>query len=90
MSLINHKQRSRKGDSTMPHLNNIANIRINNVLAGGNVNMGDAIFEGSSANTEATGGQSILGDEYASPVNHNFELNYDNDADIIDQPTKVV
>jgi hypothetical protein len=74
----------------MPHLNNIANIRINNVFANGNVNMGDALLEGTSANAEGVGGQSIIGDEFASPVTHDFILNFNNDPDIIDQPTKVV
>lgn len=70
----------------MPHMNNIGNIRINNVFSNGTVNMGSAIHKGLAANTEAVGGQTIIGDEYASPVTHNYNINLNNDPDLIDQP----
>ncbi len=70
----------------MPHANNIVNIRINNVSGNGSVNMGSAIHKGYAANAEGVGGQTIIGDEYASSSNHNSILNFNNDPDLVDQP----
>ena len=51
----------------MPHLNNICIFELIMYRVNGNVNMGNAILEGTSANSEGVGGQSIIGDEFASP-----------------------
>jgi len=52
--------------------------------------MGDAIQKGHSANSEGVGGQTIVGDEHLSPVTHDYNMNFYNDPDIIDQPQKQV
>lgn len=70
----------------MPHINNIFNIRINNISSNGSVNFGNVIIKGNSANAKSVGGQSVTGDLIASPANHNFNKNIANDPDLIDQP----
>ena len=70
----------------MTHVNNIFNIRVNNVSSNGSVNFGNVILKGNSANSKAVGGQSVIGDLVNSPANHNFNKNLNNDPDVIDQP----
>jgi hypothetical protein len=74
----------------MPHINNIFNIRINNVSSNGSVNFGNVIMKGNSANAKSVGGQSVTGDLIASPANHNFSKNIMNDPDVIDQPQTTI
>ena len=72
----------------MTHVNNIFNIRINNISSNGSVNFGNVIIRGNTANAKAVGGQSVIGDSFGSPANHNFNKNLMNDPDLIDQPTQ--
>jgi len=74
----------------MPHLNNIIHIRINAVSGNGVVNMGNAVLEGFSANAEGVGGQTIVGDEIASPATIDYSFNFFNDPDIVDQQQKTL
>lgn len=73
----------------MTHVNNIFNIRINNISSNGSVNFGNVIIKNNTANSKAVGGQSVIGDSFASPANHNFNKNLMNDPDLIDQPTEL-
>lgn len=69
---------------TIPtHANNIFNINIDNLSSNGNINFGNAIQEGLSANDKASGGQEIFGDLNQSG-NLNFNIIIDPDA--TDQP----
>ncbi len=70
---------------SLAHINNIFNIRINSVSSNGSVNFGNVILKGNSANAKEVGGQSIIGDTFASPANHNLVRNVMNDPDVIDQ-----
>lgn len=74
----------------MPHINNIFNIRINNVSSNSSVNFGNVIMKGNSANAKTVGGQSVTGDLIASPANNNFSKNIMNDPDVIDQPQTTI
>lgn len=69
----------------MPHVNNIFNIKVNNVSSNGSINFGNTIHKGHSANTKSVGGQTVIGD--ASP-SANFGKNLVSDPDLIDQPQK--
>lgn len=69
----------------MAHINNIFNIKINNISSNGSVNFGNTIHKGHSANAKSVGGQSVIGD--ASPANM-VNRNAVSDPDLIDQPQK--
>ena len=69
----------------MPHVNNIFNIRVNNVSSNGSVNFGNVIHKGHMANSKMVGGQTILGDTFNSPVIYSYNRNLLNDPDVNDQ-----
>lgn len=69
----------------LAHINNIFNIRINSVSSNGSVNFGNVILKGNSADSKTVGGQSVVGDTFASPANHNLVKNILTDPDAIDQ-----
>lgn len=70
----------------MTHINNIFNIRVNNVSSNGSINFGNVIHKGHTANSKSVGGQTVIGDSLYSPANHNFNRNIANDPDVVDQP----
>lgn len=72
-------------DDFMPHINNIFNIKINNISSNGSVNFGNTIHKGHSANAKSVGGQTVIGD--ASPSSM-IDKNLVSDPDLIDQPQK--
>lgn len=67
------------------HLNNIYNIKLMVVSNNGSVNMGDAIIDGSDADSKDVGGQSFIGDRFLSIARHDGAVNVLNDPDIVDQ-----
>ncbi len=69
----------------MALVNNIFNIRVNNVSSNGSVNFGNVIVKGNMANSKMIGGQTIVGDSFNSPSVYNFNRNIANDPDVNDQ-----
>ncbi|WP_202078430.1 spore germination protein [Caldalkalibacillus salinus] len=69
----------------MPHVNNIFNIKVNNVSSNGSINFGNTIHKGHKADSKSVGGQTVIGD--ASPA-ANFDKNIVKDPDVLDQPQK--
>jgi hypothetical protein len=67
------------------HLNNIFNIQLMDVSNNGSVNFGDAIIEGSDADSKGVGGQSFTGDRFFSIARHDGVVNVINDPDVVDQ-----
>ncbi len=71
----------------MPHVNNIFNIKINNISSNGSVNFGNTIHKGHNANQKQVGGQTIIGDASPSVM---AGKNFVKDPDFVDQPQKQV
>lgn len=71
----------------MTHINNIFNIKINNISSNASVNFGNTIHKGQIANEKSVGGQTVIGD--ASPSSM-FDKNVVSDPDFIDQPQKQI
>lgn len=69
--------------SVPTHVNNLFNIKIDNISINGNVNFGYAIQKGHSANVKSSGGQSVIGDLSPSFM---IDCNIVKDADVVDQP----
>ncbi|WP_240688989.1 spore germination protein [Ammoniphilus sp. YIM 78166] len=69
----------------MTHINNIFNVRVNNVSNNASINFGNVIHKGHQANVKANIGQALMGDAFYSPAN-NFNKNIHIDPDLIDQP----
>lgn len=69
----------------MPHINNIFNIKVNNVSSNGSINFGNTIHKGHKSDSKSIGGQTVIGD--CSPA-VNFDKNVVSDPDLIDQPQK--
>lgn len=67
------------------HKNNIGGLLVRNVSSNGSVNMGNGILKGFAGNSQAVGGQTVIGDAFNSPT-PSFGLNVVNDPDLIDQP----
>jgi hypothetical protein len=67
----------------MPNINNIFNIKVNNIANNGSINFGNTIHKGNSADSKSVGGNSVIGD--ASPSS-NMDRNVVFDPDFIDQP----
>lgn len=66
----------------MPTLNNILNVRINQVAAAAGVNYGDTVNIGAASDLKSLGGSSPIGD---FPRNVDFEGNMYFDPDLVDQ-----
>ncbi|WP_247747437.1 spore germination protein [Alkalihalobacillus sp. BA299] len=66
----------------MPVINNIFNIKINNVASNGSVNFGNAAFDGNNVNFKSQGMNTTVGD--ASPQ-WSPSSNWANDSDFNDQ-----
>jgi hypothetical protein len=71
----------------MTHVNNIFNIKVNNVSSNGSINFGNVIHKGHKADSKAVGGQTVIGD--ASP-SYMIDKNAVVDPDITDQPQNQV
>jgi hypothetical protein len=69
----------------MTHINNIFNIKVNNVSSNGSINFGNVIHKGHAANSKSVGGQTVIGD--ASPSSM-IDKNAVADPDLVDQPQK--
>lgn len=65
------------------HVNNLFNLKINNISSNGTLNMGNAIQKGHSSNAQSVGGQTIIGDLSPSGL---LDVNAVADPDGIDQP----
>ncbi|WP_166246488.1 spore germination protein [Paenibacillus turpanensis] len=74
----------------MSHINNIYNLRVNNVSSNGSINFGNVIHKGHNANSKSIGGQTIIGDSYYSPAISNYNRNYTVDPDMLDQVSKQI
>ncbi len=69
----------------MPLVNNVFNIRVNNISSNGTVDFGSAIYKGLAANNKIVGGQRHLGDMFNSPVIDSANFNFANDPGVNDQ-----
>ncbi len=67
------------------HLNNIFQFQLMDVSNNGSVNMGDAIIDGSDADSKGVGGQSFTGDRFFSLMRHDGVVNAAYDPDVNDQ-----
>lgn len=72
----------------MPHVNQIFRFVVDSVSGNGAINFGGAIIAGSTANSKEVGGQSLIGDNAASPHTHDYVWNIANDPNAVDQPTQ--
>lgn len=72
----------------MPHVNQIFRFVVDSVSDNAAVNFGGAIITSSTANSKDVGGQTLIGDNAASPHTTDFTWNFANDPNIIDQPTQ--
>ncbi|WP_166246486.1 spore germination protein [Paenibacillus turpanensis] len=72
----------------MPHVNNIYNIKVNNISSNGSVDFGSAIYKGLSANAKSQGGQTIVGNSIYSPNSYSGNASWVTDPDAVDQGSK--
>lgn len=68
-------------------VNNIFNVKIDNISSNGSVNFGNVIHKGHTANSKSVGGQTVIGDSLIRPVTY-FDKNLVGDPDFVDQPSK--
>jgi hypothetical protein len=68
----------------MTHVNNILNVRVNNVASAASINFGNVLHKGHQANVKANIGFAQMGDAFGSPVNF-VNSNVANDPDAVDQ-----
>ncbi len=71
----------------MTPVNNIFNMKINNISSNGSVNFGNVIHKGHMANSKSVGGQTVIGDSVIRPITY-FDKNIVGDPDMVDQPSK--
>jgi len=69
----------------MTHVNNIFNVRVNNVANAASINFGNVLHKGHQANVKANIGFAQMGDALASPI-YFTNSNISNDPDVVDQP----
>ncbi|WP_216828679.1 spore germination protein [Alkalihalobacterium elongatum] len=69
----------------MPHVNNIAGIRINKASSNASINFGNTVHKGHQANVKMFVGYYHAGDANFSPLQFN-NANIANDPDLKDQP----
>jgi hypothetical protein len=69
----------------MPHVNNIFNIKVNEVSENGSINFGNTIHKGHVANEKRIGGQNTVGDCNGTSQ---IEKNFVPDPDLIDVQLK--
>lgn len=62
----------------LTHINHVLNIEVSSATNNGSINTGNVITKGFSADTEAVGGQSIIGTAILRPrTNTQFNLVFD-------------
>ena len=65
----------------MPVINNIFNIKVNNVSSNGSISFGSTVHDGHSVNDKSQGTNTSIGD--FSPL-HTLNKNFANDQDMFD------
>lgn len=66
------------------HVNNIFNIKVNNIANNGSINFGNVIHKGHQSNVKASIGYASAGDLLSSPFQFN-NANLTKDPDVVDQ-----
>lgn len=66
----------------MTHINNIFNIKVNNVSSNGSINFGNTIHKAHKSDAKSVGGQTVIGDASASSM---IDKNLVSDPEVADQ-----